>query len=436
MTSAQKLFPFPIETLRLDNGLTVMFVSYDSPGLAAYYSLVRTGSRNEVEPGRSGFAHFFEHMMFRGTEKYPKEAYDQLLSKAGISNNAFTTDDFTAYHAFGPSAQLPLVIELEADRFQNLKYAEDDFRTEAKAVLGEYLKNFSNPGERIEEVLRDTAFTTHTYKHTTMGFKEDIEAMPGMYEYSLEFFRRWYTPDNTTLVVVGDFDKAQVEALIRKHYAGWKRQSAKLAIPTEPKQSAAKAVHVSWANPTQPRVTVAWHTPGARPDTRDAALQNVLGPYLFGPTSPMYQDLVLERQLVVGMGSQYWDHRDPYLFSFGAVLKDDQGFKPVREALDKALAELRAGKVDLKRFEDVKSNQRYGVTIGPTGEPDALDALFQHMAALTPEDLVTFAILVEANETAVTLTGAGAKAPAGAKEYVPAVRGKAVGAKGSKGGGR
>ncbi|MBI5548136.1 MAG: insulinase family protein [Deltaproteobacteria bacterium] len=439
-TAAQppkRIFPFPIEEHLLPNGLRVLLVKFDSPGLVGYYSLVRTGSRNEVEPGHTGFAHFFEHMMFRGTEKHPKEQYDELLSQAGVSNNAFTTDDCTAFHAFGPTRALPLIIELEADRFQNLKYPEDDFRTEAKAVLGEYNKNYSNPTEKMEEALLDTAFSVHPYKHTTMGFKADVEAMPSRYAYSLEFFKRWYRPDNTTLIVVGDFDAASTLQLIEKAYGSWSGRSATIAIPSEPPQTRKKAVNVSWANPTQPRLVLAWHTPETRVSTPWAALQNVLGPYLFGPTSPLYNDLVLERQLVTSLSGTYWDHRDPNLFGVFATLKSEESFGEVQKAIDATLAELRAGKVDAKRLEDIKSNQKYGLlnsfdeiesvglalvfSISPTGDPRALDALFNHMDALQPKDLVEFAKtrLIDTNSTAVTLVGAGAKPPPGIPEYTP-----------------
>ncbi len=435
--TAQRIFPFPMEQHTLPNGLKVLFVPFDSPGLTVYYSLVRTGSRNEVEPGLSGFAHFFEHMMFRGTRKHPEQEYDALLSVAGVAKNAFTTADFTAYHAFGPSKALPLIIELESDRFQNLDYSEDAFKTEAKAVLGEYNKNFANPGRKMAEVVLDTAFTVHPYKHTVMGFEPDIEAMPTRYAYSRQFFERWYRPDNVTLILVGDFDRAAALSLIEQAYGGWQGKASRLAIPAEPPQTAPRAVNLRWRNPTQPRLTLVWHSPEARVDTRDAALQNVLGPYLFGPTSPLYRDLVLERQLVLGLGPSYYDHRDPYLFGVDAMLKGDDGFAEVRKAIDLAVAELREGKVDAGRLEAVKSNQKYSLlnsfdnpesvaeqlvfAIGPTGSPDALDALFNHMERLTPQDLVRFAgtYLVPSNSTLVTLVGPGQRPPPGIPDYVP-----------------
>src|SRR5207245_3147050 len=108
-------FPFPITEKTLPNGLHVYVVQYDSPGLVAYYTIVRTGSRNEIEPGKSGFAHFFEHMMFRGTEKYPKDKFTAALKSIGADNNAYTSDDETVYHTVASADALETMMDIESD---------------------------------------------------------------------------------------------------------------------------------------------------------------------------------------------------------------------------------------------------------------------------------------------------------------------------------
>src|SRR5688572_9701258 len=118
-----RVFPYAYTKHTLPNGLTAIVIPMESPGLVAYYSVVRTGSRDEVEAGKSGFAHFFEHMMFRGTEKYPKDLYGDVLKSTGASANANTSDDRTLYHMTGSAASLEKMFELEADRFQFLKYS-------------------------------------------------------------------------------------------------------------------------------------------------------------------------------------------------------------------------------------------------------------------------------------------------------------------------
>jgi zinc protease len=187
-SSAADILPFvPVEET-LANGLRVIVVATGLPGIVSLQIPVGTGSRNEIEAGRSGFAHFFEHMMFRGTRQHSPEAYQAILTRAGARGNAYTTDDYTNYHITFAKDDLERILKLEADRFQNLSYGEDAFMTEARAVLGEYNKNSADPLEKLVEVQREHAFTAHTYRHTTMGFLRDIENMPQLYDYSREFF--------------------------------------------------------------------------------------------------------------------------------------------------------------------------------------------------------------------------------------------------------
>ena len=140
-----KTFPYAYTQEDLPNGLRVVTIPTDFPNIVSLFIVVQTGSRNEVEPGHTGFAHLFEHVMFRGTAKFPPEKYEQVLQKAGAASNAFTSDDLTAYHTTFSKEDLETMLMMEADRFQNLKYPENVFRTESLAVLGEYNKNSAEP---------------------------------------------------------------------------------------------------------------------------------------------------------------------------------------------------------------------------------------------------------------------------------------------------
>ena len=253
----------------LDNGLTVLSVPFDSPGIIAYYTVVRTGSRNEVEKGLSGFAHFFEHMMFRGTEKYPQEKYNDVLKSLGADSNAFTNDDWTCYHMTIPASALATAVEIEADRFQNLKYDEPSFQKEARAVLGEYNKSASSPFLKLDEAMQDTAYTTHTYKHTTIGFLADIKDMPNQYAYSKVFFDRWYRPENCTIVVTGDVKHDELVSLVSSHYGAWERGKASVEIPAEPPQTEPRSAHLTWPVPTLPTLYLGYHIPAADPSNPD-----------------------------------------------------------------------------------------------------------------------------------------------------------------------
>lgn len=416
------VFPYPTKVSTLKNGLTVVRVPFDSPGLVAFYTVVRVGSRNEVEEGHTGFAHFFEHMMFRGTKRFPEGTRGAALAKLGFNENAFTTDDSTVYLLNGPSQSLETLIDLEADRFAHLEYAESAFQTEAQSVLGEYQKNISNPGLMIEEKTLGVAFTKHTYRHTTIGFLEDITAMPKRYDYSKTFFQRWYTPDNCVVVLVGDFDDARAMALIEQHYGPWTGKAAKVDVPAEPPQKEAREAKLTWTSPTLPRLGLAWHTPAASPKTTDAAVQQVLVSYLVGPTSPLYRALVLEQQQAERLGSFYEHHRDPSIFGIDVRLKSEAHRESAKQAVLAAIADVAAGKIDARRLDDIKSNLRYGLLmeletpsaiaqslawhIGVFGTTDAIDTLYANLAKVSAKDLTAFAKkhLVDTNRTTLTFT--------------------------------
>jgi zinc protease len=417
-----KAFPVPFETHSLPNGLRIVLIPYDSPGLVAYYTLMRVGSRNEPEKGRSGYAHFFEHMMFRGTKKHSGEDYTKTITRLGLDMNAFTSDDETVYHLFGPAKALPTIIELESDRFQNLDYSEAQFKTEAGAILGEYAKSASNPEQQLEEKMMETAFDAHTYRHTTIGYIDDVKAMPSGFAYSREFFRRYYTPDNATVIVCGDFDKAQALDLLTKAYSPWTGKLDPAPVAAEPPHKEPRTAHVDWKTPTLPRLWMAWHAPT---DLKSAATQRVLNAYLFGETSPLYQDLILGRQLVDSLEPTFEDHRDPYLFGVLARVKEKKELPTVEKAVLDRIAELAQGKVDAERLAAVRSNVKYTVILrlntvdlvavslaratAPTGELDHFDKLFAEVDALKPADLTSFAkqYLIDANRTEVTLSTKG-----------------------------
>jgi zinc protease len=238
------VFPYDVHRATLDNGLRVILIPMPSEGLVTYWSVVRTGARDEVEEGVTGFAHFFEHMMFRGSEKYPQEIYEKIVTAMGADTNAYTTDDLTAYHLTLTRPDLPQVIEIESDRFKNLKYDEEVFKTEAGAVYGEFRKGRTNPLFVLYEATVNNAFDAHTYKHTTIGFEADIERMPQQYEYSRNFFNRFYRPENVVILVVGDFDTKETLGLIRRHYSDWEPGYAAPEISEEPPQMEARRIDV------------------------------------------------------------------------------------------------------------------------------------------------------------------------------------------------
>lgn len=422
---AKDVFPFAVTTRTLDNGLSVVMVPFDSPGIATYYTIVRAGSRNEPEPGKSGFAHFFEHMMFRGTDRYSSEAFNAVYRKLGSDPNAYTSDDVTVYTTLVPKDGLEKTIDVESDRFMNLKYSESDFKQESKAVLGEYNKNNSDPENRLYEKVRATAYTTHTYRHTTMGFIEDIQNMPNQFEYSREFFHRYYTPGNCVVLIVGDFDIEATYKLIQKYYGPWKSPNNPAPVPAEPEQTAARSAKISWDNATLPYVCVSFKMPAFDTKTKDSAALDLLASLMFDETSPLYQELVIRDQKVEELSVYTPFRRDPGLFMVFAKVKDPAQLDAVRERIYQTAEDAAKTPVDAKRLADVKSNVKYSFAmslntaarvagtlvqfVGLTGDPAAINEMYRRYDEVKPADLTRVAgtYLTRARSTEVTLTGGG-----------------------------
>jgi zinc protease len=375
---------------RLPNGLTVVSIPWHSPGIVAYYTLVRVGARDEVEPGHSGFAHLFEHMMFRGTERFSEGAYEERMQSFGADNNAYTTQDFTLYTVTAPASALAELVDLEADRFQHLSYDERAFRTETGAVLGEYNKSASSPGQKMWEALSELAFKTHTYGHTTIGYLADVQAMPGKYEYSRAFFRRFYTPDNTTIVVAGDVDHVELTSLAKKHYGDWTGVRDQPKVPDEPPPTVGEKKHIDWDGMCAPQLLVGYRV-GAFSGEGDAAIRaarlrdtaalEVVHALLFDRSAPLYQTLVLEQQKLLELSSwsENWS-RDPGLFVVSAELKGDSAFDDIEHDVQLAIDLLARGEVDPVRVEAVRSHLAYALTMKVETASDAADLFSQFMA--------------------------------------------------------
>ncbi len=356
-----RILPFDATERTLPNGLRVIVVPTGFPNLVSLQIPVQTGSRNEVEPGKSGFAHFFEHMMFRGTKAFPPEAYQAILTKAGARQNAFTSDDFTNYHVTFAREDLETILKIEADRFQNLDYPIEAFKTESRAVLGEYNKNSANPIQKLIEVQRENAFKVHTYRHTTMGFLKDIEDMPNQFEYSKTFFDRWYRPEYTTVIVAGDVKAEEVLPLVEKYWGSWKAGTYKVDVPVEPPPAGPVVAHVPWTAPTLPWVSVAFRLPGFSETSREWAALDVLSDLTFGPTSALYKSLVEDEQKVDQLGAFFPPNRDPYLLTVYARVKKAEDTPYVRDRILRAFAETRVVPPHAQRVKDAKDNARYSL---------------------------------------------------------------------------
>ncbi len=423
-STAESLFPFPRQIDTLANGLRVILIPMESRGLVAYYSIVRTGSRDEVEPGKSGFAHFFEHIMFRGTRKYPGAVYDSVITSIGASANAYTTDDYTAYHLNITRDDLEKVMEMESDRFQNLDYDEAAFQTEAGAVYGEYRKSITQPFALLNEKMHDLAYDVHTYKHTTIGFEADIKAMPSGYEYSKSFFRRYYRPDNVILLIVGDINPRATLDLVRRYYGGWKRGYTAPAITQEPPQRGERNAEVAYRGRTLPIVDIAYKGYPFNPaDTRCVA-SLLLGDLAFGETSDIYKKLVIKDQKVQILGASIPMNRDTPLFEVYARVMRPEDIAGVVDDVNVTIRKFQTTPVDRGKLEDLKRRNKYRFLMGLdtpdhvagglarllaiTGDLSTVDRLYRTMDAIEPDDIMHVAkdCFVPEHRTTVILKGA------------------------------
>jgi len=421
---SQTIFPYQHDTRVFDNGLTVILIPMESPGLVAYYSVVRTGSRDEVEKGKSGFAHFFEHMMFRGTENFPGPVYDSIMTSIGADANAYTTDDYTAYHQNFAKEDLEKVIQLESDRFQFLQYSEADFKTEAGAVYGEYRKGITSPWWVLNEYMQNLAYDVHTYKHTTIGFERDIKAMPQQFEYAQSFFNRYYRPDNVVIVVAGDIDSVGTFALIQKYYSGWGKGYMPPAIVPEPEQKKPRNGEVKYGGKTLPIIDMAFKGDAFDPENTEYVAAMLLGDLAFGENSDLYKKLVIQEQKVQFIASGTPLNRDVPLFEIYSMVKDEKDLGYVQAEMTKTLQQFQANPVDMKKLDDLKKRNKYSFLMGLdtpdnvagglarfvalTGGIDVVDRLYTKMDEVTPDDIARAAnkYFTPGRRTTVVLKGA------------------------------
>jgi zinc protease len=418
----RKLFPYAYSIDDLPNGLRLVTIPTDYQNLVALYIVVQTGSRNEIEPGKSGYAHLFEHLMFRGSEHFTGAERDAIMKLAGADSNAYTSDDRTVYHEVFSKEDLPKMLELEADRFQRLKYEKDAYKTETQAVLGEYNKNSASPFSKLYEKLRETAFDKHTYSHTTMGFIKDIEDMPNQYDYSWQFYNRYYRPEYTTIVVVGDVKRENVLPSVTKYFGEWKRGQYVPEIPSEPQQAAQREAHIDWPSQTLPHLAIAFHGPAYSDERKDKAALDLLASLAFGENSDLYQRLVLKEQKVDLLTPSADDQVDGELFTVFARIKDPKDIDYVRNQILTTFKRYTSEVVPQAKLDATRSRLRYSFALAMNSSeaiasalapyialrrtPDTIDKLYVLYDSITPTDIrdISAKYFVDPSRTIVTLT--------------------------------
>ena len=325
---------------KLDNGLTVILSEDHSTPIVHLQLWYRVGSKNEP-PGRTGFAHLFEHLMFKGSHNVRSE-HLTMVSRVGGDGNAYTTEDATVFFETVPAQYLPLILWLEADRMATLRIDQSTLDSEREVVKEERRWRYENePFGLLSEIIYDNAFTTHPYKHTAIGSMEDLEE--ASIEDVREFFDTYYVPDNATLVIVGDFDMPNALQMI-EHYLGRVPKAKRPVprdIPREPPPGGERRLTIEAANWPLPAVVVAHHiTYDGHPD---AYPLHILAKILSdGQSSRIYRRLVYEDQLAVSAFGQGNIIEDPNLFYAVAIVQPGHTPAEVGAALIEELERVKA----------------------------------------------------------------------------------------------
>jgi len=419
------------EISTLPNGLTVIYSEDHSTPIVHLQLWYHVGSKNE-KTGRTGFAHLFEHMMFKGSKNVETEAHTSIISGVGGQANAYTTDDETVFWETVPAHYLPMTLWLEADRMASLRINRDTFVNEREVVKEERRMRVDNqPYGRLNEIIYDQAFTTHPYKHSTIGSMEDLEA--ASIDDVRDFYATYYVPANATLVLVGDFETAQAKQLVEQYLGRVPKAERPVPrdIPQEPPHTKERSVRLETPWPL-PAVVVAHHiTYDGHPDSYPLHIASkVLSD---GQSSRIYQKLVYERQLAVAAfgGANLIEH--PNLFYAVAIVQPGQKPEDAVNALIAELDKLKAEPITDRELQRTKnqfardyilnreSNQQKATQLAHAavihGQITTADGEFDIFQKITAADVqrVARTYFTPENRLVITLmpSGTTAAAPAG-----------------------
>ena len=388
-TPAEGAVPPPklqYQVLKLPNGLTVILSEDHSVPIVHLELWYHVGSKDE-RPGRTGFAHLFEHMMFKGSKNVEPEAHASLLSSVGGMSNAYTTEDVTVFWETVPAQYLPLALWLEADRMATLKIDKDTLSREREVVKEERRMRVDNqPYGSLSEIIYDQAFTVHPYKHTTIGRMADLEA--ASVEDVRDFYRTYYVPNNATLALVGDLDPPQAIQLVSEYLGRVPKSDRPIPrdTPKEPPRLKEKRVTLieNWPLPV---IVVAHHiTYDGHPDSYPLHMAaKILSD---GQSSRIYRTLVYERGIALAAFGSGNIVEEPNLFFTAAIVQPGHTLEEAEKALVEELERLKDEPISDKELERARNQFARDYIIGrETNQQKA--AQLAHAAVIHKGDITT-----------------------------------------------
>ncbi|MBZ5543885.1 MAG: insulinase family protein [Acidobacteriia bacterium] len=419
---AASLPPTRVRSFSLTNGLRVSLVEKHEAPVVSVEVWYHVGSKDEA-PGKTGFAHLFEHLMFQGTKNVGPEQFSDYIVRSGGIDNANTTEDYTVFWETIPSSVLPVALWLEADRLRNLEISQKAFDTEREVVKEERRTRFDNqPYGTVIETLYQLAFNVHPYRHMPIGSMEDLDR--ASVDDIRAFYDTYYVPNNATLVIVGDFEPHAVENLIEEYFSPLAPgKPIERAIPPEPPQASKRTLRLT-RHVALPAFVTAYHMPAD--GTPDAYPLRIAAHILSeGESSRIYRRLVYEKQMALQAQSAGNFTEDPNLFFVFAIL--NSGFTPPQGEAEIA-AELERLKSEPASAEELakaknqilrdfvvsrQSVQSLGEELGYAAvvlkDPNLLDSELERFLAVTAEDIQRVArkYFVPENSTVLEVYPAG-----------------------------
>jgi zinc protease len=411
----------------LSNGMKVLLVEVPKAPVATVQVWYKVGSRNEVM-GRAGLSHMLEHMMFKGTAKYPKGEFSRLIRKNGGTDNAFTSQDFTAYFENLAADRVDLALELEADRMQGLVLDRPELTTEREVVKEERrLRTEDDPQGALVEALFAQAYLSHPYHWPVIGWFGDLEAM------TLDDLQRhydtYYSPNNATLVVVGDINADRLLPTIKQLFEPIPRGPEPKSITAmEPEQKGERRFLLK-REAQVPFVMIGYRVPNFT--SEDSYALDILDSILsHGKSARLYQSLVYEQKSALAVGSEYsLLQADPGLFYFYALISPGQKPESVEDALHQEIKRLQTdppteqelqrakNQVEATHVFEQDSNFRHAMLLGQAESVGAgwrkIDQFVEQIRVVTPKDIQRVArqYLSEDNRTVGTLIPLPPKQP-------------------------
>jgi len=379
LEQARLLGRVPVTIHELDNGLRVVLAQVGTKPIVAAQVWYGVGSADEVA-GKTGLAHFLEHLMFKGTEKYPEGVFDRALERLGGDTNAATWLDWTYYKVKLPTVHLPTLLDLEADRMLSLKLGEEGFNSEKDVVKNERLLRVENdPNGFAEESFFLTFFGDHPYGQPTIGHLADIEGLS--IDDVLGFYRRHYAPSNAVLVLAGGFDERAALAEVERAFGGLakgarrdrKRLTTLTARRTQPRVDLELPV-------AQARLLVGYPSP--KKFSRDSVVGSFVCDMLLGARSaPLHRRVVTEEELAVYASGWQGALHLPSMLQIEWLLSDPQVEGRVLEILAEEVARLAAGDIDGDEIEGARNRIRMSM-LGLLQSAEAVAGLVGEMVLL------------------------------------------------------